>query len=180
MFEHFDEAARRAIFFARYEASNFAAREIETHHLLLGVLRAEPALETAVAGPESLREEFAPLRGDLKTAPVDIPLSRDVRRVLALAQEESRWEGGKYVTAVHLLAALTQDPGPAGEALRRRGIDLTVCREQILPMSSSSLRVELERLVDAVPDHRLGEAIAALEGLIRGEGAGAGAGAAGG
>jgi hypothetical protein len=39
MFERYTERARRVIFFARYEASNYGSRHIETEHLLLGLLR---------------------------------------------------------------------------------------------------------------------------------------------
>jgi len=35
MFERYTERARRAIFFARYEASQFGSVTIETEHLLL-------------------------------------------------------------------------------------------------------------------------------------------------
>ena len=40
VFERYTESARRALFFARYEASELSRRSIETEHLLLGVLRA--------------------------------------------------------------------------------------------------------------------------------------------
>lgn len=39
MFERYTEKARRVIFFARYEASQFGSPFIETEHLLLGLLR---------------------------------------------------------------------------------------------------------------------------------------------
>ena len=39
MFERFTEKARRTIFFARYEASQFGSQYIESGHLLLGLLR---------------------------------------------------------------------------------------------------------------------------------------------
>ena len=39
MFERYTEKARRVIFFARYEASQFGSPYIETAHLLLGLLR---------------------------------------------------------------------------------------------------------------------------------------------
>jgi ATP-dependent Clp protease ATP-binding subunit ClpC len=39
MFERYTEKARRVIFFARYEASQFGSPSIETEHLLLGLLR---------------------------------------------------------------------------------------------------------------------------------------------
>ncbi|MBZ5597034.1 MAG: hypothetical protein LAN83_01820 [Acidobacteriia bacterium] len=39
MFERYTEKARRVIFFARYEASEYGSPFIETEHLLLGLLR---------------------------------------------------------------------------------------------------------------------------------------------
>lgn len=39
MFERYTEEARRVIFFARYEASQFGSPYIEAEHLLLGVIR---------------------------------------------------------------------------------------------------------------------------------------------
>ena len=44
MFEKYTEKARRVIFFARYEASQFGQPHIETEHLLLGLLREDKAL----------------------------------------------------------------------------------------------------------------------------------------
>src|SRR5437660_935061 len=44
MFERYTEKARRVIFFARYEASQFGSPYIETEHLLLGLLREESLL----------------------------------------------------------------------------------------------------------------------------------------
>jgi ATP-dependent Clp protease ATP-binding subunit ClpA len=44
MFEKYTERARRVIFFARYEASQFGSSYIETEHLLLGILREDKAL----------------------------------------------------------------------------------------------------------------------------------------
>ncbi len=47
MFERYTEKARRVIFFARYEASQFGSPYIETEHLLLGLLREEKPSPTA-------------------------------------------------------------------------------------------------------------------------------------
>ncbi len=44
MFEKYTEKARRVIFFARYEASQFGQPYIEAEHLLLGLLREDKAL----------------------------------------------------------------------------------------------------------------------------------------
>ena len=48
MFERYTEKARRVIFFARYEASQFGSPFIETEHLLLGLLREEEGLANLV------------------------------------------------------------------------------------------------------------------------------------
>ena len=44
MLERYSEKARRVIFFARFEASQFGSSYIETEHLLLGLLREDQAL----------------------------------------------------------------------------------------------------------------------------------------
>jgi Clp amino terminal domain, pathogenicity island component len=44
VFERYTEKARRTIFFTRYEASRFGSPQIESEHLLLGVLRESHAL----------------------------------------------------------------------------------------------------------------------------------------
>jgi ATP-dependent Clp protease ATP-binding subunit ClpC len=54
MFERYTERARRAIFFARYEASNYGSRYIETEHLLLGLLREDHALATWFPGESDI------------------------------------------------------------------------------------------------------------------------------
>ena len=46
MFEKYTEKARRVIFFARYEASQFGSPSIETEHLLLGLIREDKNLTT--------------------------------------------------------------------------------------------------------------------------------------
>ncbi|HEX9460505.1 MAG TPA: Clp protease N-terminal domain-containing protein, partial [Thermoanaerobaculia bacterium] len=50
MFEKYNEKARRALFFARYEASKLGSRVIESEHILLGVLR---------EGEEIIKEIFS-------------------------------------------------------------------------------------------------------------------------
>lgn len=44
MFERYTEGARRTVFFGRYEASRFNSPEIDTSHLLLGILREDKGL----------------------------------------------------------------------------------------------------------------------------------------
>ena len=62
MFERYTEKARRVIFFARYEASQFGSPYIETEHLLLGLLREDKALTNRFlrshASIESIRKQI--------------------------------------------------------------------------------------------------------------------------
>ena len=61
MFERYTETARKAIFVARNEASQFGSEYIETEHLLLGMLRADSPLAMRLLKPpasiESIREQ---------------------------------------------------------------------------------------------------------------------------
>lgn len=53
MFERYTEKARRVIFFARYEASQFGSETIETEHLLLGLFREDRELAFRFLGPDA-------------------------------------------------------------------------------------------------------------------------------
>src|SRR5215471_3676793 len=81
MFERYTEKARRVIFFARYEASQFGSPYIETEHLLLGLLREDKALTNRFlrshASVESIRKQIeghTTIREKVSTS-VDLPLS---------------------------------------------------------------------------------------------------------
>jgi len=89
MFERYTEKARRVIFFARYEASQFGSPYIETEHLLLGLLREDKALTNRFlrshASVESIRKQIeahTTIREKVSTS-VDLPLSNECKRVLA-------------------------------------------------------------------------------------------------
>src|SRR5213075_2397558 len=62
MFERYTERARRGIFFARYEASQFGSTTIETEHLLLGLIREDKNLTNRFlrnhSSIESIRKEI--------------------------------------------------------------------------------------------------------------------------
>ena len=112
MFERYTEKARRVIFFARYEASQFGSPYIETEHLLLGLLREDKALTNRFlrshASVESIRKQIeghTTIREKVSTS-VDLPLSNECKRVLAYAAEEaerlvasSHWDGTSAVRA---------------------------------------------------------------------------------
>ncbi|HUO30516.1 MAG TPA: hypothetical protein VMU80_14930 [Bryobacteraceae bacterium] len=94
MFQLFTQEARRAIFFARYEAGLFGSPKIETEHLLLGMCRPEHPLPVHLppgsAGQiQKLIEERIPKPARSTATPVDLPVTQDLKPALAYAQEES-------------------------------------------------------------------------------------------
>jgi ATP-dependent Clp protease ATP-binding subunit ClpC len=137
MFERYTEKARRAIFFARYEASQFGSSYIETEHLLLGLLRENKALARfggASLLVDPIREEIqkrVPAGKKLPTS-VDMPLSVESKRVLTYAQEEAERLSQKHIGTEHLLAALLREEGfLAAEILHERGLTLEKVRGEL-------------------------------------------------
>ena len=87
MFERYTEPARKAIFFARYEASQFGSPYIEGEHLLLGILREDTPLAIRLLGSaervDSLRRriEESVVRGSEKV-PVTVDLEAAFAKLL--------------------------------------------------------------------------------------------------
>ncbi len=138
MFERFTEKARRVIFFARYEASQFGSPYIETEHVLLGLLREDKALAhrflKSPSSVESIRkqiEEHTTIREKVSTS-VDLPLSNENKRVLAYAAEEAERMTDKHIGTEHLFLGLLRDEKCFGaELLRACGVTLSSVREEL-------------------------------------------------
>jgi ATP-dependent Clp protease ATP-binding subunit ClpC len=138
MFERYTEKARRVIFFARYEASQFGASYIETEHLLLGLLREDKALADRFLGShaeiESIRkqvEAHTPAREKVSTS-VDMPLSHECKRILAYGSEEAERIGHSHIGTEHmLLGLLREEKSYAAVLLRERGLILGAVREEL-------------------------------------------------
>lgn len=88
MFERYNEQARRAIFFARYEASQFGSPMIELEHLVLGVLRDYPGIPFATKEAVRRRIEEAKPAGEKTSTSVDLPLSLETKRALVYASDQ--------------------------------------------------------------------------------------------
>ena len=138
MFERYTEKARRVIFFARYEASQFGSPFIETEHLLLGILREDKALTNRFlrshASVTSIRkqvESHATVREKTSTS-IDLPLSNESKRVLAYAAEEAERLAHKHIGTEHLLLGLLREEKCFGaQILVERGIRLADAREEL-------------------------------------------------
>jgi ATP-dependent Clp protease ATP-binding subunit ClpC len=138
MFERYTEKARRVIFFARYEASQFGLPNIETEHLLLGLLREDKALTNRLfrshTSVESIRkqiEENTTIREKVSTS-VDLPLSNESKRALAYAAEEAERLGHKHIGTEHLLLGLLREEDCfAAKILKERKVTLETVRDEL-------------------------------------------------
>lgn len=135
MFERYTEKARRVIFFARYEASQFGCKQIETEHILLGVLREDHFLVQRFDLPlEAIRkqvEDRFTVKKKVSTS-VDLPLSNECKRVLAYGAEEAERLSQRHIGSEHLfLGLLREERGVAADLLRLTGISLGQARLQI-------------------------------------------------
>ena len=112
MFERYSEKARRAIFFARYEASEYGSPYIETEHILLGLLREDSALVNRLAkdgiSKSRIREQIdkQTVRRERISTSVEIPLTDECKRVLRLAAESADRLKHRSVEPEHLLLGI--------------------------------------------------------------------------
>ena len=129
MFERYTEKARRVIFFARYESSQFGSPYIETEHLLLGLLREDKALTNRFlrshASVESIRKQiegYTTIREKVSIS-VDLPFRTECKRVLAHAAEEADLLSHKFIGTEHLLLGLLREQDCfAAKLLNERGV----------------------------------------------------------
>src|SRR5256714_12820266 len=138
MFERYTERARRVIFFARYEASQFGSTTIETEHLLLGLIREDKNLTNRFlrnhSSIESIRKESegrTTIREKVSTS-IDLPLSNECKRILAYAAEEAERLNHRHIGTEHLLLGiLREEKCVAAEILHERGLRLNAIREEL-------------------------------------------------
>src|SRR2546428_4857342 len=138
MFERYTERARRVIFFARYEASQFGSTTIETEHLLLGLIREDKNLTNRFlrnhSSIESIRKEIegrTTIREKVSTS-IDLPLSNECKRILAYAAEEAERLNHRHIGTEHLLLGiLREEKCVAAGILHERGLRLNAIREEL-------------------------------------------------
>src|SRR5260370_36928898 len=115
VFERYPEKARRVIFFARYEASQYGSPYIETEHLLLGLMREDKALanrflrqQGSIASIRKTIEARITMRERISTS-VEVPLSAQCKRMLNMPAEEAEPLGHKHVGTDHLLLGIRRE-----------------------------------------------------------------------
>jgi len=137
MFERFTEKARRVVFFARYEASQYGSSYIDTEHLLLGLWREDPAIRALLRDTQMDSEvrnevERSIERGKPLPTSMEIPLSADGKKVLLFAAEEADRLGQRHVGTEHMLLGLLRVKDSVGARIARgRGVLIDEFRERL-------------------------------------------------
>lgn len=144
MFERYTQTARRAVFFARYEASQLGSPYFETEHLLLGILREDGALALRFLGSsevvDSIRKQIDARATTREKIPLhaDIPVTDESKRALSHADDESTRMNHRHIGTEHLLLGLLREEKCfAAELLRERGLTLAQVRAAIQSSSWS-------------------------------------------
>ncbi len=134
MFERYTERARRAIFFARWEALSRGSSEIETKDLALGLTREAHQPDCPYS---KLHEDAAELRSLLGADPCctqppqnrDIPLSKASKMCLAYARMEAEVDRRYSIGGDHLLRGILRVGDDAADKIAAIGYTLSVARE---------------------------------------------------
>jgi ATP-dependent Clp protease ATP-binding subunit ClpC len=152
MFERYTERSRRVIFFARYEALQYGSPVISPEHVLLGLLREDKTLTsrffpyTPSISPDKIRrdiEERIVVR-DRMPQSSELHLSADTKRVLVIANEESRILKQRTVAPEHiLLGIIRHSTSVAAEVLAGYGLRPQDVRDSLVRRSSALTGADL-------------------------------------
>jgi hypothetical protein len=160
MFERYTEKARRVIFFARYEASQFGSPVIDTEHLLLGILRETTQVTRMLpaGAPEAIRAQID-ARFEIRekvSNNVDLPLSNAAKRVLAYGAEEAERLNHRHIGSEHLFLGLLREKNSlAAKLLEPFGVKLEQFRTKIEVIgayeAAEGVLSSRDRRLDAAP-----------------------------
>lgn len=148
MFERYTQAARLAIFRARYVASQIGSPEIETEHLLLGVLTDKILASRFLGSPWAAEtvwkrlEQRKLIRNKVPGAS-EIPLDKASKRALFLAAEEADELSSRGIGTEHLLLGLLrEEKSLAAEMLSELGVRLAFTRAELSRMPHDDSKQE--------------------------------------
>ncbi|MBV8438695.1 MAG: hypothetical protein JOY95_14415 [Silvibacterium sp.] len=141
MFERYTEKARRAIFIARYEASQFGLQDIDANCLLIGLVREDGQISTRWLALDATELYSLVESQTIKSKPVatsvDMPLTNEVTRVLAHAAEEAERLAHRNIDTEHLFLGLLREPDTfAARRIKERGLTPEEIRVAIAQDSS--------------------------------------------
>src|SRR5262245_49099168 len=136
MFERYTERARRALFFARYEASALGTMSIETEHVLLGILKEPDGIGASVLARRGISHaavrEVIAASGKRFSTSNEIPFTEATKKALHGAAAEADRLGHSYIGTEHLLLGLlSEGSGRAAAILTSHGVHLEAARSEI-------------------------------------------------
>jgi ATP-dependent Clp protease ATP-binding subunit ClpA len=142
VFERYTESARRTVFHARLTATEFGRTEIETEHLLVGLLHDSAFANQFLPGipVNDLKDEIwekTLFKQRLDTS-VDMPLSNELKRALAYASQEAERLAHRHIGNEHLLLGILRESRClAAQLLTERGIDAQELRTRLVNVPES-------------------------------------------
>jgi ATP-dependent Clp protease ATP-binding subunit ClpC len=142
VFERFSTASKRAVFCARWEAGFVGSETIDSQHLLLGLLRVDPATLEFIAQPVtliSIREAAVRwhVPGERLPTSVDLPIGADVQLVFENAGALADAHRFSFVRTEHLFLALMR---------------LTTSHAAVILGEADASLPRLEQLVSGIQD----------------------------
>jgi ATP-dependent Clp protease ATP-binding subunit ClpC len=137
MFERYDPSARRAVFFARFAASQGGNPAIESEHLLLGLIREAGPVFARLAPSLSIEGLRAKIPRKIivenPSMRIHMPLSTECKRILSYSAEEANDMDHRYIGPEHLLLAiLRENTCFAGRLLAEMDVQLERVRQQMI------------------------------------------------
>ncbi len=136
MYERYSQEARRAIWFARFEALHRDRESISVEDVLLGltwdtntrVARAAGLKSLAASLRSAVRIPLLPSTAFPYQRKKDIPLENDAKKVLAYTAQEADSEGEFWIDTDHLLRGILRFPNDTASVLNDFGITLQQVR----------------------------------------------------
>lgn len=118
MFEKFSESARRALFFARYQAGFRDRQSLGSEDILLGILKqndraAMELLARLNVSAEAIEGKYPAVRSEVPYTG-EMPLTQNAMQVLAHAVEEAELRKHEEVEPRHLLLGILRVPTSRG------------------------------------------------------------------
>src|SRR6266567_4420574 len=125
----FTEKAQQAMAGSQKLAARMNHQQIEPEHLLLSLLDQEKGLAAAILAKASVSVDAITVKAqrDLEKLPrvtgdVEPRLTQRLIKVVDAAESEAKKLKDEFVSVEHLLLALTEDSGPAGQMLKQFGV----------------------------------------------------------
>jgi ATP-dependent Clp protease ATP-binding subunit ClpC len=152
MFERFTDKARRVVVLAKEESSSMGHPQIDSEHLLLGMLRERDGMAGRILNDmgvtmEAVRSLVAELNPPVNVQSEDasnIPFTVASRSILELSMKEALQLGHNYVGTEHLLLGLLRKGEGIGyDVLLKLEVDPLALRHKILEILSSYEQKEL-------------------------------------